>query len=231
MSGASSSPSSAFYPVFLRLAGRRVLVVGGGPVAASKLQGLIDAGAEVTLVAPDIVPEIDARAVQSRVTLHRRAFEPSDLDGVWFVVAAATPDVNRAVSQAADARHLFVNAVDDPPNATAYLGGVIRRGGVTVAISTDGQAPALAGLLREGLDALLPHDLDAWLTEARAIRPTWLAQGVPMEARRPLLLQALNDIYARRAKATATPDAADALTGAAPSDLVGAVNAERGGRS
>jgi siroheme synthase-like protein len=200
------SQASSFYPVFLRLAGRRVLVVGGGPVAASKLQGLIDAGAEVTLVAPEIVPEIERHAAQSdaaqsRVTLRRRAFEVGDLDDVWFVVAAATPDVNRAVSQAADARHLFVNAVDDPPNATAYLGGVIRRGGVTVAISTDGHAPALAGLLREGLEALLPHELDAWLTEARAIRRTWLAQGVPMEERRPLLLQALNDIYARRAKA------------------------------
>ena len=237
-SSSSTAPSSqpAFYPVFLKLAGRRVLVVGGGPVAASKLQGLIDAGAEVTLVAPDIVPEIErlaARAdLSSRLTLHRRAFDAADLDGVWFVVAAATREVNREVSRTAEARQLFVNAVDDPPNATAYLGGVIRRGGVTVAISTDGHAPALAGLLREGLDALLPHELDAWLTDARAIRRTWLANGVPMEERRPLLLQALNEIYARRARANA-PDAPasllDTLKGTAAPEPVGAASVEVGG--
>ena len=68
-------------------------------------------------------------------------------------MAAATPEVNRDVARLAEARHVFVNAVDDPPNATAYLGGVVRRDGVTLAISTAGHAPALAGLLREALDA------------------------------------------------------------------------------
>jgi uroporphyrin-III C-methyltransferase/precorrin-2 dehydrogenase/sirohydrochlorin ferrochelatase len=199
MSGASSTTPPLF-PVFLRLSGRRVLLVGAGPVGASKLQGLLDAGALITVVAPEIVPDVEqAAANQSAViTLKKRPFEVGDLDGVWYVVAAATPDVNRAVARAAEARQLFVNAVDDPPNATVYLGGVLRRGGVTVAISTDGQAPALAGLLREGLDALLPHELDQWLDEARAVRKKWLAEGVPMEERRPLLLHTLNEIYARR---------------------------------
>ena len=72
------------------------------------------------------------------------------------MTAAATPEVNRAVREAADARGVFVNAVDDPANATAYLGGTINRGGVTVAFSTAGQAPALAGLLREAFDELVP---------------------------------------------------------------------------
>ena len=153
--------AASFFPVFLRLAGRRVLLVGAGPVGASKLQGLLDAGALITVVAPDIVPDIEQAALNhaAAITLKKRPFEVSDLDGVWYVVAAATPAVNRAVALAAEERQLFVNAVDDPPNATAYLGGVLRRGGVTVAISTDGHAPALAGLLREGLDALLPHEL------------------------------------------------------------------------
>jgi uroporphyrin-III C-methyltransferase / precorrin-2 dehydrogenase / sirohydrochlorin ferrochelatase len=140
------------YPVFLRLTGRRVVVVGGGPVAAGKLDGLLAAGADVVVVAPDIRPELE----RPGVTLVRRAFEPADLDGAWWVVAAAPPEVNRQVQAAAEARPLFVNAVDDPPNATAYLGGVVRRSGVTVAISTGGRAPALAGLLREALDAWLP---------------------------------------------------------------------------
>lgn len=209
MIGASAA---SFFPVFLRLSGRRVLLVGAGPVGASKLQGLLDAGALITVVAPDIVPDIEqaAAANPAAITLKNRPFEVADLDGVWYVVAAATPDVNRAVARAAEERQLFVNAVDDPPNATAYLGGVLRRGGVTVAISTDGHAPALAGLLREGLDALLPHELSEWLDEARAVRKKWLADGVPMEERRPLLLKTLNEIYARRAAAGTTEAARNA---------------------
>ena len=200
MSDAAGDRSAAFFPVFLRLTGRRVLLVGAGPVGASKLQGLLDAGALITVVAPEIVADIEQAAAKhdAAITLKKRPFVVSDLDGVWYVVAAATPEVNRAVALAATERQLFVNAVDDPPNATAYLGGVLRRGGVTVAISTDGHAPALAGLLREGLDALLPRELSEWLDEARAVRRKWLAEGVPMEERRPLLLQKLNEIYARR---------------------------------
>ena len=90
---------------------------------------------------------------------------------------------------------VFVNAVDDLASASAYLGGVVRKGGVTLAISTDGRAPALAGLLREGLEAVLPDDLEAWHETARAARQDWLRDGVPMDARRPLLLQAINRLY------------------------------------
>src|SRR4029079_14379928 len=107
---------------------------------------------------------------------------------------AATPEVNRQVAAAAEARRIFVNAVDDPPNATAYLGGVVRRDGVTVAISTSGEAPAIAGLLREGLDALLSSDLAAWMATAREARAKWRPDGVPMAQRRPLLLEALNQL-------------------------------------
>jgi uroporphyrin-III C-methyltransferase/precorrin-2 dehydrogenase/sirohydrochlorin ferrochelatase len=185
----------ALFPAFLRLTGKRVLVVGAGPVAASKLKALIDAEAVVTVVAPEIHPDIEA----SPVEVIRRGFEVSDLDGVWYVVAAAPPEVNRAVSAAAAARHLFVNAVDDPPNASVYLGAVVKREDVTLAISTSGRAPALAGLLREALERLLPPDLQAWLRVADEERLRWKAAGIPMEARRPALLRALNAIYVGRA--------------------------------
>ena len=180
------------YPAFLKLAGRRVVVVGAGPVAASKLRGLLDAGAQVTVVAPAWVDEVAAAEVK-RV---EREFRPSDLDGAWLVVAAATPAVNREVARAAEARRVFVNAVDDPPNASFYLGGVVRRAGVTFAVSTDGRAPALAGLLREGLDAVLPAgELERWLAEAARMRERWRAEQAPMEARRPALLDALVTLY------------------------------------
>jgi len=179
------------YPVFLKLSGRRVLLVGGGRVAAAKLAGLLADGAQVTVVAPEIRPELH----QPRVTIVRRAFDPTDVDDVWYVVAAAPPAVNKQVLEAAERRRVFVNAVDDPAHASAYAGGVVRRAGVTIAFSTDGRAPALSGLLREALDAWLPADLDTWMVASDEARREWKRGGVPMEARRPMLLETLNRLY------------------------------------
>jgi uroporphyrin-III C-methyltransferase/precorrin-2 dehydrogenase/sirohydrochlorin ferrochelatase len=182
------------FPAFLKLSGRPVLVVGAGPVAASKLEGLLAAGAVVTVVAPEAQPEIEA----SGVRIERRPFAVRDLEGAFLVIAAATPEVNRSVAAAAEARGVFVNAVDDPRNASLYLGGVVRRGGVTLAVSTDGVAPALAGLLREALEVVLPEELDGWIAEAQRLRAEQKAAGVPMSERRPRLLRALNGLYAAR---------------------------------
>jgi uroporphyrin-III C-methyltransferase / precorrin-2 dehydrogenase / sirohydrochlorin ferrochelatase len=187
------------FPTFLKLGGRNVLLVGGGPVAAGKLRGLLDAGAIVKIVAPNIVLEIASAPVETVL----RPFEPADLDGVSFVVAAAPPEVNRQVAALAHARGIFVNAVDDIESASAYAGAVLRRAGVTIAISTEGDAPALAGLVREALESLLPEDLDDWMACAREARRQWLAAGVPMAERRPLLLHALNALYEQRGVTTA----------------------------
>jgi uroporphyrin-III C-methyltransferase/precorrin-2 dehydrogenase/sirohydrochlorin ferrochelatase len=185
--------SAELLPVFLKLAGRRVVLVGGGREAAGKLPALLAAGADVTVVAPHVASEI----ALARVVVARRAFAPSDLDGAWLVVAAATPEVNRDVARAAGERRIFVNAVDDPASASAYTGGVLRRDGVTIAVSTEGRAPALAGLLREGLDALVPPEIGVWVRKAELLRLAQRARGVPFAARRPLLLEALNRLYAQ----------------------------------
>ncbi|HEX3633094.1 MAG TPA: bifunctional precorrin-2 dehydrogenase/sirohydrochlorin ferrochelatase [Casimicrobiaceae bacterium] len=198
---------SELLPLFLNLTGRAVVLVGGGPVATAKLRQLLAAGADVRVIAPEVTGEI---AATPGITIEVRSFEPVDLDGAWLVVAAATPGVNRQVAEAAEARQLFVNAVDDPANASAFLGGVVRRDGVTLAISTSGAAPALAALLREGLDALLPRDLASWMWQARASRVAWRRDGVPMEGRKPRLLQALNQLYERSAE-PAEPSAKGAL--------------------
>jgi uroporphyrin-III C-methyltransferase / precorrin-2 dehydrogenase / sirohydrochlorin ferrochelatase len=190
-----------FFPVFLRLAGKNVLLVGGGVVAAAKLPALLETGAVVTVVAPEVREEIAAEPV----TVRPRPFRPEDLEDVWFVVAAATPEVNRHVREVAEALHVFVNAVDDPESASAYTGGVLRRGGVTVAVSTEGRAPALAGLLREALDAVLPEEIDAWVRTAAALRVEQRRGGIPMARRRPLLLEALNRLYAEKAAAYDAP--------------------------
>ena len=210
---------SVMFPAFLDLAGRKVVVVGGGPVAAGKIEALTAAGARVTVVAPDIRPEIE----RADVEIVRREFADADLEGAWWVVAAAPPAVNRAVSEAAERRRIFVNAVDDPEHATAYLGGVVRRGDVTIAISTDGRAPAIAGLLREAFDALLPREIDAWLQASDEARRLWRTQRTPMEERRPQLLNILNRIYEAKPRLAAPGSriparAAVALVGAGPGD-------------
>ncbi len=186
--------AAQLFPVFLKLRGRKVVLVGGGRVAASKLGGLLAAGADVTVVAP----RLEAGLREATVHIVERPFTPSDLDGAWLVIAAATPAVNRDVRAAAEERRVFVNAVDDPESASAFLGGVSRWGSVTLAISTGGAAPALAGLLREALERVVPEDVETWVEEARSLRRRQRAEGVPMEARRPLLLRALNELYATR---------------------------------
>ena len=136
----SQTSARPVFPVFLRLDGVPVLVVGAGPVAASKLDALLSAQAKVTVVAP----QIHSAFRRPDITVVERSFEPADLDGQRFVVAAAPPAINRAVQTHASARGLFVNAVDDVEAASAFLGAVVRRGDVTVAISTGGSAPLKA---------------------------------------------------------------------------------------
>ncbi len=183
-------------PLFVKLEGRRVLVVGAGSIGTSRVRQLAMAGARVRLVAPEISAEAAALADE----VHQRPFAPADLDGVWLAVAAASPIVNGEVARAAEERRVFVNAVDDPARASAYTGGVVRRGGVVVAISTEGRAPALAGLLREAVEAFLPVDLGEWVQRAEGLRSEWKRARVALADRRPLLLQVLVERYA-----TATP--------------------------
>src|SRR3569623_3535932 len=183
------------FPLFLKLRGRAGLLVGGGPVATAKAQALAQAGARVTVVAPQVTDALVALAAAQGWVVNHRGFVDGDVAGVWLVIAAATSEVNRALAQAAEARQLFVVAVDDPPSASAYGAGIVRKAGVTLAISTAGRAPALAGLLREGLEDMLPDDLESWGAEAARQRAAWRADGTPLAQRRPRLLAALNRLY------------------------------------
>lgn len=181
------------YPVNLALAGRRVLLVGGGVVASHKAIALAEAGARITVVAPFVSDSL--RALAERVEL--RGFDDGDVEGVSFVVSAAPADVNRAVADAGHARGLFVLAVDQPSDASAQSPALIRRGKLLLTISTDGAAPALSGLIREALEALLPDDdtVARWLELARAAREAWKRDDLPHAQRRPLLLAALDTLY------------------------------------
>jgi siroheme synthase-like protein len=175
------------HPLFLSLEGRSVLLVGGGPVSLEKARQLAGTGARVRVVAPEVLAEL--ASVVHEVSL--RPFEERDLDGVWLVYAAAPPHVNRAVQRAAEARRLFVVAVDDVGASSAFGAGVLERAGVTLAISSAGRAPALVALLRRALEAVLPAELDEWMALAEAERARWKEARVPIGDRRPLLLRAL----------------------------------------
>ena len=194
----SEAPGGVLYPLFLKLDGRKVLVVGGGPIAAGKVAALLETGAAITVVAPDLRQELLDLSAAGKISIERRCYQASDLGGVWLVVAAAPPEVNQLVAAAASSLRLFVLAVDDTSAASAYGAGTFRRGDVTVAVSTNGRAPALAGLLREGLEAVLPDDLANWTEEAVRQRAAWQSDGVPMPERRPQLLAALNRLYEGR---------------------------------
>ena len=138
------------YPVNLVLDGRSCLVVGGGKVALRKVQGLLDCGGKVTVVAPSIDPEL--RALPG-ATLVERAWQPDDLDGMWLVIAATDDSsVNAAVYAEGERRGVWVNGADDPANCSFTLPSVVRRGDLQVTVSTGGRSPALATWLRRRLE-------------------------------------------------------------------------------
>jgi siroheme synthase-like protein len=142
------------YPVNLLVAGRRCVVVGGGRIAARKIDALLDADAEVHVVATEIGPEVREWRDAGRVTVEERAFTPADLDGAWLATTATSePAVNRAVFEATEARRVWVNSADDPENCSFTLMSVIRQGDLVVTIGTGGRSPALAAWLKDRLAA------------------------------------------------------------------------------
>ena len=159
------------YPVGLRLEGRPVLVVGGGTVAARKVEGLLECGARVHVVAPEIVDDIRSSAA----TFEERPYRPGDVAGFRLVVTATDdPAVNAAVSADAESSGVWVNAADDPANCSFTLPAVLRRGDVTVAVATGGASPALSAWLRDRIAADVGPEyamLAEMLAEARAENP------------------------------------------------------------
>lgn len=153
------------YPVGLRLAGRRVVVVGGGQVAQRRVPGLIAAGADVLVVAPQITPAIEGLAGAGEISVLLRPFEEADLDGAWYVLAATDdPEVNRAVGRAAEARHTFCVRSDAAGDGSAWTPATGRHGEVTVAVLGDQRVrrePRRTAALRDRiLEALADGRLD-----------------------------------------------------------------------
>jgi precorrin-2 dehydrogenase/sirohydrochlorin ferrochelatase len=171
--------TSFAYPVYLDLSDVPVLVVGAGPVAARKVEGLAAAGAFVRLVAPDVSPTLKRELVAE---LRQRRFEAADLDGVRLVVTATGDrEVDAAVAAAATEAGLWVNAADQPADCTFILPAVARNGSLTIAVSTGGSSPALARRLRDHAAELLTDEVVGLASTLAAERAAVRASGASTE--------------------------------------------------
>ncbi|HEX3471948.1 MAG TPA: bifunctional precorrin-2 dehydrogenase/sirohydrochlorin ferrochelatase [Silvibacterium sp.] len=181
----------SLFPIFVKLAQRRCLLVGAGEIALQKIPSLLAAEAHLRVIAPRVRPEIAELAREGRIELIQREFADSDLDHIFLVVAATNdPAVNADVYRGAVERNILCNSVDDPPHCDFYFGSIVSRGNLQIAISTAGESPALAQRLRREIDEQLPGDLGPWLHDLGELRREVLAAW-PASEERKLLLHAL----------------------------------------
>jgi precorrin-2 dehydrogenase/sirohydrochlorin ferrochelatase len=161
------------YPIVLDLTGRRAVVIGGGAVAARKVRDLLECDALVTVVAPDIHPEIEAMAAEfgDAIAVVRRPYRAGDLDGAVVAFSAAGDSrVNMAVYDEAAGRGLFINAVDDPAHCTFHVPSWFSREGLVVAVSTGGLSPALAARVRRQIESTIPESIGGEMAAVSEMR-------------------------------------------------------------
>ena len=170
------------YPVNLVVAGRPCLVVGGGRVAVTKVTGLLDAGAQVTVVAPEVDPRLEELAGEGTVAVERRPYRRGEAAGYRFVIAATGESaVNQQVYEDGEAAGVWVNSADDPERCSAILPARVRQGRLTVTVSTGGHSPAVASWLRERLAAELGPEYDQLIELLAEARHEVQSQGLATE--------------------------------------------------
>lgn len=192
MSGNRVGPSrppghdKVFYPMFVNVEGRRCLVVGGGPVATEKTEKLLDHGAAVRLVSPEITPELAALAADGSVAeYHPRPYDPADLQDCFLVIAATNLDaVNRMVWQDAEALNMLCNVVNVPPLCNFIVPSIVRRGELAIAVSTGGASPVVAKHLRLQLEETYGPEWEALVALLRDVREELKLRYLDMPSRR-----------------------------------------------
>ena len=172
-----------YYPIFARLDGRACVVVGGGPVAERKVAALLDHGASVTVVSPTLTPGLRRLASDNAIMAVLRDYRDGDLAGAFLAIAATgDPAANRAVAREGRRRRTLVNVVDDPEESEFIVPSIVRRGDLTVAISTSGRSPALARRLRAYLESLLPAEYESVLSIVSDVRQEVMSRGADVDA-------------------------------------------------
>ena len=173
----------SLFPAFLKLTNRRVLVVGGGSIAAQKIPGLLEVGAQVHVVSPKLSPQLIEWLRNQKITWSPKPFDSDDLNGAFLVIAATSlRDLNAQVFREADQRNILCNAVDDIDHCHFYYGSIVQRGDLQIAISTNGKSPALAQRLRKELEQQFGPEYANWLDRLGAARETLRAQSHNPEA-------------------------------------------------
>ncbi|HEY5639472.1 MAG TPA: bifunctional precorrin-2 dehydrogenase/sirohydrochlorin ferrochelatase [Dehalococcoidia bacterium] len=171
-----------YYPVFLDIADKPVVVIGGGTIAEQKIGGLLEAGARVTIVSPDLNEVLTEHRDAGRLTHIEREYKPGDIEGYELVfVATDNRAENEKVWAEGRERHIWVNAVDDVPNCDFIMPGIVRKGDLTLAISTAGKSPAMARKVREDLETFLSEDDSALLELAAEVRRETRERGIEVE--------------------------------------------------
>ncbi len=171
-----------YYPVFLDIAGKPAVVIGGGQVALRKVEGLLDAGAQVIVISPALHPDLEALVAAGRVRHIAREYSPGDLDGCLLAfVGTDDRSVNAAVAREGKQRGVWVNAVDDPANCDFIMPGIVRRGDIILAVSTSGGSPAMARKLREDLEQFLTPEYALMLDLVAQVRRELCDRGVKVE--------------------------------------------------
>jgi siroheme synthase-like protein len=178
----------SLFPIFVKLEGRLIVVVGGGNIAEGKIPGVLAAGARIRLVATSITPQIAEWVRFGKIDWLPKEFEAVDLNGAFLVIAATSaPGVNEAVFREAEERGTLCNAVDDIEHCHFYYGSVVQRGDLQIAISTNGKSPALAQRLRTEFEADFGPEYGVWLQWLGAAREALRASGPSSETSRKLL--------------------------------------------
>src|SRR6202167_515921 len=179
------------FPAFLKLTGRRCLVIGAGPVAQEKIEGLVRAGAIVSVVAPRATDSVRAWARAKKIHWEPRALRAADFQGIFLVVAStSSPALHEKIYRQARRRGVLCNVVDDPAHCDFYYGAVVRRGDLQIAISTGGHSPALAQRLRKKMEREIGAEYEQWLAQLGVARKRLFAKSLS-PARRKALLHSL----------------------------------------
>jgi precorrin-2 dehydrogenase / sirohydrochlorin ferrochelatase len=179
---------SNLFPMFLKLEGKRCLVVGAGKVGEPKIAGLIDTGAFVQVIALEASAAVHEWATNGAITLEVREFVPEDLDGAFLaVVATASRPLNENIYQHAHRRGVLCNVVDVPELCDFYYPAVLRRGDLQIAVSTSGQSPSLAQKIRQQLEQQFDPGYARWVAELGATRRLVLASDLSPQRKRELL--------------------------------------------
>ena len=199
---------TSLFPMFLKLEGRRCLVVGAGKVGEPKIGGLLETGARVHVVALDASPSVREWARAGKIELELRAYSPADLEGAFLaVVATNSSGLNQRVYDEAQRRGVLCNVVDVPDLCDFFYPAIVRRGDLQIAVSTSGQSPSLAQKIRQQLEQQFGPGYEAWVAELGQTRKLILASDLGKE-RKLDLLHSLASREALEAALAETPELA-----------------------